>query len=73
MIRLGNRVRLTKRKEVERFTDNHRLRTGEREDTRRPGWLRQEVQEALLGHVADTRFLHYLIDKEASGCLLDVA
>ena len=72
MIRLGNRIRLT-RKEVERFT----MITGfEPVDVKTLDDLASYVKKCkkhYWGTSQDTQFLHYLIDREASSCLLNVA
>lgn len=72
MIRLGNHVRLTK-PEVERFTE---ITGFEPENVKTLDDLAGYVKKCkkhYWGTSSDTRFLHYLIDKEASACLRGVA
>jgi hypothetical protein len=68
MIRLGNRIRLTRR-EVERFT---KITGFEPVDVRTlddlDGYIRQ-CKAHYWGVSEDTRFLHFLLDEERSRCL----
>ncbi len=68
MIRLGNKVRLTSR-EVERFTEITgfspvHVKTLDDLDA----YIKQ-CKQYYWGVSEDTRFLHWLIDKERSRCL----
>ena len=72
MIRLGNRIRLTK-PEVERFTEITGFEPVNVKTLDDLAGYVKECKERYWGTSSDTQFLHYLIDKEASGCLLSVA
>lgn len=68
MLRLGNTIRLTSR-EVERFTE---ITGFVPVNVKTPDDLRQYVEECkkhYWGVSDDTRFLHYLIDREYQAAL----
>jgi hypothetical protein len=68
MIRLGNRIRLTRR-EVERFT---KITGFEPVDVKTLDDLDEYVRQCKAhywGVSEDTRFLHFLLDEERSRCL----
>jgi hypothetical protein len=72
MIRLGNRIRLTKA-EVERFTEITGFEPVDVKTLDNFAGYVKKCKEYYWGTSSDTQFLHYLIDKEASGCLRSVA
>ncbi len=67
MLRLGSRIRLT-RPEIERFTE---ITGFEPVDVRTPEALQDYVARCKAfywGTSRDTRFLHWLIDRERDRC-----
>lgn len=68
MIRLGNRIRLTSR-EVERFTEITGFKpVGVKTFDDLDAYI-EKCKRFYFGVSEDTRFLHWLIDKERSHCL----
>jgi hypothetical protein len=68
MLRLGDRIRLTRR-EVERFTKITGMAPVHVQSLDDLDAYVQQCKAHFWGVSEDTRFLHFLLDDEMSGCL----
>lgn len=68
MLRLGNKIRLTPR-EIERFTEITGFRPTDVKTIDDLDAYVEQCKRHYWGVSEDTRFLHWLIDKERSRCL----